>query len=62
MGCCGSSENADSIKKDKLQFENGNNNNVTKELKQQSYSATSRNRVQPSQEDTSTVADSKLSQ
>ena len=60
MGCCGSSEQSDSIKKDKLQLENEHNNNETNNLKPHNYSAVSKNRIQPLQGDTPCVADGKL--
>ena len=60
MGCCGSSEQSDSIKKDKQQLQNEHINNETNNLKPHNYSAASRNRIQPLPGDNLPVADSKL--
>ena len=60
MGCCGSSEESNSIKKDKHQLENEPINNETNNLKSHNYSTASRNRIQPLEGDNLPVSDSKL--
>ena len=61
MGCCGSSEKLDSIKKDKQQLKSEYSNNVINDEKPSSPSAKIRNKVQPLEEDnTPSLIDSKL--
>ena len=61
MGCCGSSEKSDLIKKDKKQLKSECSNNVIANEKPLTPREGTRNKVQPLQEDDkSTLFDSKL--
>ena len=51
MGCCGSSENQDSIKKDRHQLETEDTKNVQEDLKPSRPPTSGSNKIQPFQED-----------